>query len=220
MLFRANQKGQAVAEMALFGSLVLIIFSTLLSSLQRDNDQQYVRMEAFRRALEKGCTYFGLDSESGGASVQLVLLENRRHSDISSGYRKGSPQTLSASASVFWAVPKLGSNAENVLVYRINEDQTEFPYDSGAAPNTGNLTTETQTTFNEAIAKNETPGGITNTAVSTIQETVTTTIPYEGGGPFLELTQGLYRDTDGQYKYSAQAVGTEVVRGKQWQTPF
>src|SRR3989338_6091856 len=120
MLCRINKKGQAVAEMALFGSLVLMIFAVLLSYIQRANEQQYVQMEAFRRALEKGNTYQGADSEGAGASVQLTLIENRRVADIQAGFRKGSGQTFNASSNVFWAVPKVGGQAKSVSVYRIN----------------------------------------------------------------------------------------------------
>ena len=247
MLSCSNKKGQAVVEMALFGSLILLIFATLLSYMQRLNDQQYVQMEAFRRALEKGNTFQGETSEGAGASVQFSLIENRRHSDISGGFRKGSAQTLSASSNVFWAVPKAGKPTESLIAYRVNEDEKvanfrEFIPEEKSEEwsfRTEDLTFNSGLSFDEATTKAETPQEITNTATSQLQDTITTTIPYTirqkekdedynpdndviiSSGIFWEPKQGVYRDAnDGQYKYSEQAVGTVVGRAKTWTTPF
>lgn len=235
-----NQRGQAAAEMALFGSLLLLIFGSLLAYLQRANDQQYVQMQAFRQALYRGCTYSA--GEGAGGSAQYTVIENRRQSDLSGGFRKGSAQTFSGSANVYWAVPEVGGQAEGVNVYKINEDEIEVDY-AGLAPEgeglafqSEDLVTTSSTSFNETTTKEETPQGITNTSVSGLQETITTTLPYtirqtdaegnpENGavvseGAVLSVTQGLYLDSDGQYKYSSQAVGNVVERGKKWETGF
>jgi len=248
MLSRSNKKGQAVVEMALFGSLVLLIFATLLSYMQRFNDQQYVQMEAFRRALAKGNTFQGETSEGAGASVQLSLIENRRHSDISGGFRKGSAQTLSASSNVFWAVPKVGKQAESLIAYRVNEDEKVANYrDFVPEEKSGEWSFRTEDiifnsglSFDEKVSKQENPQEFTNKNISQLQDTITTTIPYtirENDGDddpdndpiapggeekiFFAPVQGVYRDaTDGQYKYSQEAVGTVVERTKKWTTPF
>jgi hypothetical protein len=212
-------------------------------------------MEAFRRALQKACTHRP-GSGGAGASVQFTLIQNRRHSDISGGFRKGSSQTLSASSSISWAVPKIkekeNENVEvdNLIVYRINEDEYQDNYrnfvlkehdrydDEGhERQRYWSLEFETpifnsNLSFNETVTKKESPESITNTNISQLQETITTTIPYkvikkEGGneslireGIFCAPTQGLYLDTDGQYKYSQSAVGTRIERSKRWQTRF
>jgi len=250
-----NKKGQAVVEMAMFGSLVLLIFATLLSYLQRSNDQQYVQMEAFRRALQKGCTYQSTDGDGAGASVQLTLLENRRHAELSGGFRKGSAQSLSASSSVFWAIPKVEEDAEaqNLIVYRINEDEQTWNYrdfvpkEHDSTDDEGDerqrywsfevedLGTSSNLTFNEQVGKQESAQAITNTKSSRLQDAITTTLPYTvkekdkddkdyesiiREGTLWAPQQGVYRDTDGQYKYSQAAVGTVVERSRTWRTEF
>lgn len=194
-----NNKGQAVAEMAVFGSLILFVFGIMLSYLQRQNDQQYVQMEGFRRAQSLACSYIDPGSEEGqGARVQMTLIENRRHADLSGDYKKGSAQTLSASSNVFWAVPPLTEGAEvpNLIAYRINQDeivrnQREFisrEHDSRDEEGnerqrywsfeTEDISTDTKVEFNERIEKQEDAAGITNTASSELKESIRVVIPY------------------------------------------
>ena len=239
-----RKKGQVIAELAIFASVIILIFGYLLSYLQRSNDQQYVQMEAFRRALERACTYQGEESEGAGGSVQLTLIENRRHVDLSSGYMKGSSQTFSGSSSVFWAVPKVGQDPESVTLYRINEDEYEAKYRDFISEDEEEDKTfqveepviDSTLTFNETATKEETPEGIVNTDISQLSHNITTNLTYtirakdDDSDPdndtileestFWNVTQGLYRAPDGQYKYSQQAVDNVVERGKIWQTSF
>lgn len=181
-----NKKGQAILELAIFGTIILTIFGVLLSFLQRFNDQQYVQMEAFRRTLEKSCTYLGETSEGAGASVQLTFLEDRRHADLAGGLGKGSGTTLSASSSVFWAVPKVGAESESLIVFRVNEDERTRNYrdfvpkehDDDWSFRTEDMTTSSNLDFDETITKSETDQAITNTRSSSLSETKTTVIPY------------------------------------------
>jgi hypothetical protein len=248
-----NKKGQAIAELAIFGSIILLVFGVLLSFLQQMNNQQYVQMETFRRALKKACTYQGQQDEGAGASVQYTSIENRRNINLAGGFRQGTPSTASGSSNVFWAVPKVakGVQADSLLVFKINEDEKTINYKDYAAGSrydeegkerpvytamqTGNLNFDTETAFSETNIRQENTDSITNTRSSTLKETITTTIPYEikqkyagdkdredtvSGGELWRVTQGLYRDSDGQYKYSQDKVGTEVERSKTWQTEF
>lgn len=257
-MIRQGEKAQAVVELAVFGSIILMIFGVLLSYIQQFNSQQYISMEAFRRALERSCTYQGETSGGAGASVQYTLVENRRQSDLSGGYRKGSPVTLSASSNVFWAIPKVGEDPESVLVFKVNEDVKEVKYtdfvpeehaqydDDGDKRQkywsfeTENLDAVGNTSFQEQITKGENTSSIINTKDSRLQDTLTTTIPYKivekdkdveedyddsddvilEEGALWELEQGAYLDSDGQYKYKSDKVGTTVERSKTWETAF
>jgi uncharacterized protein (UPF0333 family) len=209
MKLRRNKRGQALLELAIFGSLILFLFGILLSYMQRMNDQQYVQMEAFRQALRIGNT--------DNAAAQLTVLENRRHVDLGNYFMKGSPQSLSASSNVFWAVPKVGSQPEQRAYVKVNED-----YSSDLAGGEGleDIQTSSETEFNEIVAKQETPQAISNIKSSTLKDTITTTLVGQDKSPIWQITQGLYRDSDGQYKYSSSAVGTEVKREQSWQTGF
>lgn len=181
-----DKKGQAMVELAIFGSIILVMFGILLSFIQRFNNQQYVQMETFRRALEKACTYQGEESEGAGASVQFTLLTDRRQAEVSGGFRKGNANTFSASSNVFWAVPKVGAQSESLIAYRVNEDERTRNYEEFVpeeeADNwsfrTEDMASSSDLDFNETITKQETPRAITNTRDSTLQETRIVTIPY------------------------------------------
>lgn len=239
-----NKKGQAILELAIFGSLILFVLGILLSYMQRLNDQQYVQMETFRRALEKACTFQGEVSEGAGGSVQYTLLENRPQVDLNSGFGKGSPFNTGNSANVFWAIPKAGAQAESLIVYRVNQDEKVWNYrdlipkDSNRSFRIEDTAVDSNVNFNETTTKKETPQEITNIRQSTLKDTLTTNINYtirekdtddnsdndpiaEGPKPLWSVTQGLYRDKkDGQYKYSEKAAGTEITRERTWVTGF
>ncbi|MHB8154808.1 MAG: hypothetical protein ACYDFR_02000 [Candidatus Omnitrophota bacterium] len=250
-----NKKGQAVAEMAIFGSLILLIFGVLLSFMQQFNDRQYVQMEAFRRALEKANSYIGTADDGSGASVQYTLAQNRHQINLGGGYRQGNNVTQTGSANVYWAIPKSakGSSADSLLVFRVNEDEGVFKYNDFIPEahrrtdeegkerptywvlQTENMNTDSDTLFNETNVKNEDTYAITNKRTSRLRDDIVTAVPYKivekntgdkdyentiEEGILYEVRQGVYLDSDGQYKYSQGTAGNEVVREKTWVTPF
>ncbi len=213
----ANKRGQAIVEMAIFGSFILFLFGILLSNLQRLNDQQYVQMETFRRALLKGCTYQGKQDDGAGASVQLTSLQNRRQIDLSGNFKKGSPTTLNAGSSVFWAVPKTGSQPDNNIIYRVNDDESpNLPKDARVE----GINSGSDTVFNETMVKQESPQDITTQRASQLTDTITTTLVDKNGNTIWGVTQGAYKDSDGQIKYSSQAAGTQIDNSRTWGTGF
>lgn len=273
-----NRRGQAVVEMALFGSLIFLIFGTLLSQLQRANDQQYAQMECFRRALQKANNGLGQTSEGAGASVKFQLRQNRIHADLSPNFKKGASQALSALSNVFWAVPPLrrGAESANLIAFRFNEDERTFNY-RDFVPKEHDHTDEngeerqrfwtfttsssdlsggeeelsrSDSTFSERIIKEEDPMGITNYRASRLASSIVNGVRFwviendrddpnyrvfirggiEGGEDLWIPVQGLYRDSDGQYKYServtvvdpiTRAILTPVIeRGRIWRTEF
>jgi hypothetical protein len=257
------QKGQTVAEFAIFGSILLIVFGVLLSFVQRLCDQQYVEMETFRRALNQACSNAG----SVGASVQYTLLEDRHHADLSGNFFKGSPTTLSSSANVFWAVPNVeATKSPSLITFRINDDEitkdyTEYVPDTHDGVDdkgekngevewyfqTEDMSTSSDSVFQETSQKKEDPASISNIRKSSLSESRSIRIPYTvrikqglitrdtdqvvSQGQFLDkypgvdesgtLTQYLYRDdADGQYKYSSTANSLgNVERERTWETP-
>lgn len=194
----ANKKGQAVAEMAIFGTLILLVFGVLLSFMQQLNDRQYTQMEAFRRALERVNSYTSDAEDGSGASVQYTLAQNRHQINLAGGYKQGSNVTQTGSANVYWAIPKAakGSSAESLLVFRINEDVGEFKYNDKISgheridPETGaerptywvleteNMNTDSDTRFRETNVKSEDTYAITNKRTSRLRDDITTIVPY------------------------------------------
>jgi len=198
MVYR-NKKGQAVAEMAIFGTLILLIFGVLLSFIQQLNDRQYTQMEAFRRALAKANSYTSDAEDGSGASVQYTLVQNRHQINLAGGYKQGSNVTQTGSANVYWAIPKSakGSSAESLLVFRINEDEGVVKYndfipeahrrvdeDGQERPTywvlqTENMDTESDTLFSERNVKSEDTYAITNRRVSRLKDDIVTSVPYK-----------------------------------------
>lgn len=240
-----RQRGQAVVELAVFASIILLGFGLLLSHLQRSNDQQYVQMEAFRRALEKANQYTPA-SGGAGASVQMNLVHNRRYAETGGDYGKGSPQTLSGSAQVLWAVPSGGEQADSLVVYRINDDEKVANYRDYVPAEERetkyftieDTTTDSGTEYTGTVEKQEDAAGITNIRTAELKDSLHTNITYtvratdSGGdnpendkieekGEFWNIQQGGYRDpVDGQYKYSSNALGTVTHEERAWRTDF
>ena len=165
---------------------------------------------------------------------------------MSGGFRKGSAQTFSGSSSVFWAVPKVGEQPESTMVFRVNEEETQINYrayipedqEKNMSFRTEDINFNSALGFTETVTKQEDNTAITNARFSSLQEAVTTVIPYtirgkdtdddDDNDPILSqgeiwnVTQYLYRDNaDKQYKYSSQVPqGTTIQRSKTWVTEF
>ena len=220
MLFRGNKKGQAVLEMAVFGSLVLLIFGALLSYLQRMNEQQYMQMQAFRKTLKEANSYREGDDAGAGASAQVRDFEHRRLVDLSNNFRKGSPQVFSSSSSVFWAVPKVGKPAGNLMVLAVNDDEWRIDKEVSRELSIEETNFDSQSSFKESDMKEETPQLIATTKSSTLTDTVSTEFIDKNKGAIWRVQQGVYRDASGQYRYDDSQVGNEIKRGKVWETEF
>ncbi|MCK4912883.1 MAG: hypothetical protein KAS05_04075 [Candidatus Omnitrophica bacterium] len=106
------RKAQAVLEIGILGTVVLIIFSLLVGYIQSLNDEQYVLMSNFRQALKK--------AHDENAVVSYTTLEDRRHVDINAPL-VGKRTNLSASSYVHWAVPYVGEKPNKGFYYQIND---------------------------------------------------------------------------------------------------
>lgn len=218
----SNCRGQGVLELALFGAIFLVVAGVLISYVQRLNDQQYVKMEVFRRALQKANTYQGKKAESPGASVQMVQVEHRRHADVSGGqFGKGMTQYATSDAHVFWAIPTEGAydstnfssdgaKSKDLPVAKINDDEKEI----SPLPNEFYVNTKMQLEYAEAKVKSESPGMIANSRQSQRKENIYTTVPG------MSIAQDSYRDQDGQYRYYSDVPSSakSEERSMSWQT--
>lgn len=114
------RKAQAVLELGILGSLILIVFSLLVGYIQRLNDEQYTLMANFRQALKK--------AHDENAIVSYTTLEDRRHVDINVPLA-GNRTNLSASNYVHWAVPNVGSQPNRSFYYNINDEEISLNAD-------------------------------------------------------------------------------------------
>ena len=225
-------RGQAMVEFAILGSIVLVILGMLLSYLQRMDDQQYGQMESFRRALQKSNTYQGDESEGAGASVQLTMIEHRRQAALGTGFGKGSLSSTNSSANVFWAIPKVGAQPENQVIFRINDNEYKPEDDPKDFKGSDDIKSTVTSDFDETSRKIETPAQISNTRKSNLTETIEMTLMDKDNKPIELLDekgepvtggvikQGAYRDSTGQYRFNSGKVGNEIVREREWITKF
>lgn len=109
-----SRKAQAVLEIGLLGSLILIIFSLLIGYIQQLNDNQFLLMKNFRAALKK--------AHDENAVVSYTSLEDRRHVNINAPL-EGSRKNISASNYVYWAVPYVGNAPDSKAYYNINDEE-------------------------------------------------------------------------------------------------
>lgn len=202
MCYKKNtqNKGQALAELAILGSLMLAFFGVLLSFTQAMNNKQYVQMETFRRALGHANTYDDKKSESGiGASIQYQTIEDRRNVDLAQDLHKRSPTTTGAGANVLWAVPRVGGGTNTLIGFKINADEKVYnmeqfipkehqPYDEKSKKRDSYWQFSTEegrifgkkTEFMQGTRNTESPdGGISNIQVSALGSVATTKIPFQ-----------------------------------------
>lgn len=86
--------GQAAVEIAVLGSLILLIFSMLLSYSQRFDSQLELKMEVFRKALNR--------SYARNAAVSYTLRKDKRPYNLLGNYGESQPTSMGASATVMW----------------------------------------------------------------------------------------------------------------------
>jgi hypothetical protein len=210
---RNHIKGQAVIEMAIFGSLILIVFGVLVAYMQRMSDEQYVRMETFRRALQEAHT---TPLDPSGAKAQVANLQYRRHANVSGGFGEGARQAFQSAASVLWSVPSPGETTRELLILKANDDETRFNNQQFG----GVSYSEDGSSFEDTLTKTESPENIVTSRTSTLKDTITTTFMGGDGGKLWEVQQGVYRDSEGKYRYSKDQTENEVQRSRTWTTKF
>jgi type II secretory pathway pseudopilin PulG len=118
------KKAQALTEMAIFGTLILLCLHYLFTYTQRMNEQQYVAQEAFRGALEK--------ARSVDGSASYTVFSNRRGASINNPL-VGDTIQVSGSGSVLWGKGggsgtwyKFGSGERDVSDLAADIEETEI----------------------------------------------------------------------------------------------
>jgi hypothetical protein len=184
-------KGQAAAELAIFGTLIILAFSVLLMYGQRLELQQQAKMEAFRKALQK--------AYMRNSSVSYTLKKDARFANLFGGYGQGQAAGIGASASVMWVKGTTGLpdsyNQQQFSYYQVNDEmigEAEFSDGDIFIPRYKKLSTgydgsEQEITvsaniwkevakrtenYQASTKKEEAGSGITNTKSSDLQETV------------------------------------------------
>lgn len=91
---RFSLAGQAALEVAILGTLILVVFATVLSYSQRFDSQVDLKMEAFRKALNR--------AYARNSGVSYTVKKDKRFYTLLGNFGEGQPTNLSASATVMW----------------------------------------------------------------------------------------------------------------------
>jgi len=207
MIFRIK-KSQAITEMAIFGTLVLLIFYYLLSYTQRMNESQRAVQEAFRNALRKA-------KEVGGAASYVVLSARKKVSIYTP--LRGEANSASGSGSVLW-----GKGDDSKTYYKFNQDEVDLTdlFDSDTDPDDDySIVDETDITTdvdaNDFTEITYSSGSIVSTQRSRIKDEITYTLKDSDGSAVYTITQGV--NSDGEY--STSNVGDYVdLPERRWMT--
>jgi len=151
-----NHKGQSLVEIAVFGSLLLLLLGFLLDYGLQYNYQQEVKMEAFRRALR-------MAGESDLAkSQEIVLVKDLHIPDPGDRFALGQRAPFRGASSIFWSNKTSEENLTTPELtpsvrYTFNPDNDfEYGFFPGSAWQTENIN-RTYTTANDIHER----GGIT-----------------------------------------------------------
>lgn len=198
-LFRAGinlkpRRGQAVVEMAVFGSLIIVIFAALLSYAQTFTEQQALQQQAFRMALRKAYEDNGF--------VSYGITKNARFVNPAANFGEGQRSSISAANSVLWSMGEAVSSS----YYKINEDEI---------PSAVRLDTQdSAVTYSGKERKQENAAGIVTVRSAELKDTITTTLEFEDGSK-RKIIQGLGPDG----RYSQASAGAAITRSRVWETP-
>ncbi len=109
LYFKNNQRGQAILELAVFGSFLIMLLGILLNYGLRYEAQQQVMQQAFRKALVSAVK--SMDRDTPISSTQVVV-NGKYVPDPSNAFAAGSVMPFSSSASVVRSY-KLDQEADN-----------------------------------------------------------------------------------------------------------
>lgn len=213
---RGASRGQAATELAIFGSLIIICFASLLSYSQSFTENQALQQQSFRMALQKAYDDNGF--------VSYHISKNPRSVNPSANFKAGSRSGVSASSSVLWSKGEAVSRS----YYQINEDMVDIPSFKKDGVDTPASVWDVQTNavsnYTGAEGKQEDASGVHTTRRAALSDTVTTILKlnYQTAkdGPFINatdvvITQGLGPDG----RYSQDAANTTVIKERTWETP-
>jgi len=189
-----KNKAQAATELAVLGSLIIVVFSYLMLYGQKLNRQQAYLMKTFRAALEE---------VKGEGSVSYIKVAHRRIANINTPYALSQPELYSSSAYVLWGIGD--KNSEIVEVDGTKRTVSEEGETKTQIKTT--TTTSSDTLELQSFTKTQSPGG----PISTTRTQEAWDVAYEGA---YEVTS--YLGDGGKY-YSDSS--SKLTRGRTWTTP-
>lgn len=109
--------GQAITEMAIFGSLIIVVFGTMLYYSQSMKEQQIVEMLAFRKAL--------FQAYEDNSYVSYQVIRDKRFVSPNNAFGNKDRATVSGSAAIYWSNKNEDGGKEGSYLI-INEDKIQL----------------------------------------------------------------------------------------------
>lgn len=198
-MFKRKEMGQAATELAVLGSLVLVIFSFLINYSEKLNRKQSYIQQTFRAALKEA------RGANGSASYTKVAF--RRMPNAYSPYELGQLDSFSSSASVYW-----GTGSDSVSKYQFNEDSPieytarEDIAEGTTETSTNEFTNEVRSTITTLRTASPGVGVVTN---KTLQATDTLTADVTIDGSSYSFNHEL--EAGGKYSSSGSGIARSVT---------
>lgn len=189
-----NHKAQALLELAILGSLLILVFSYAIDASERYNREQSYMQQTFRAALKKA---HEINNSAGWQAVDF-----RRMPNTTSPMELGALQQFSSSSNVLWSDGKKidGQETKSKSYIQFNrEKETELP----SAPGLYNSTATSYSGYTSKIKsevgfkKSESGGKIVTYKSLAPEDQVTYTSSNLG-----QFSFGL--DEGGKYKVGGQ----------------
>lgn len=207
--------GQAVTEMAIFGSVIFLCFGVLLSYAHNFTEQQALQQQAFRMALQH--------YEDNGF-ISYNIIKHYNVPNLGGAFRQGERGSVSAGNSVSWYI----GEPESRSFYRVNENEREIPRhekdDMDTPDEVWNIETTSSTEYSSTNLKQEDAQGIQTTRSSSNKDNVTTRLKvryqdddanYHNGSDIV-FEQRL--NNKGRYSEKARDEDVVVEKKRSWQT--
>ena len=202
------KKSQALVEMAIFGTLMLVVLGSLLSYLQKMNEQQYVTQEAFRRSLAKAYEV--------RSSANYTVMVSKRDASIGSPL-VGDRSSYSGSGAVVWGILDEDEDDPGGSFYRVNDDEFKLDLDGdGDGEDDAEIedvafSADTDVVNNRSIT--HAPNQVKTYHKVDLGETITYSFNDESGNSLYAITQHI--GPDGSYSQS-NSSNSKYTKERKW----
>lgn len=210
-----STKGQAVTEMAIFGSVIFLCFGVLLSYAHNFTEQQALQQQSFRMALQHY-------EDNGFISYNIIKHYNMPN--LGGAFRQGERGSVSAGNSVSWYI----GESESRSFYQVNEDVEPINRhkkdDMDTPDEVWNIETASQTVYSANELKQEDTEKIRTTRSSSNKDDVTTRLKIRYQDDDDEYHSGIdvvfhqRLNEDGGYSREALDADVEVEKKRSWET--
>jgi uncharacterized protein (UPF0333 family) len=166
-----NRRGQAILELAILGSIVILAFSYAIKYSERYNREQSYMQQTFRAALKK--------AKSINNSASWSAIDFRRMSNVTNPMELGELQQFSSSSNVLWSDGKSdesGDATEAESWFELNRNKQTQLASGGVLYNTtvtSNSSFKSDAAGTTTFTKKETGGNITTSKQLTASDSIT-----------------------------------------------